>query len=159
MLDLFIAGWGTWCWHWVRKYLNEIEGNLANLGRTISTLWMNHLEFLKRPENRHQVGSMTSMRMKVLQQADVILCQTSSCRTAEMDNLFVRSDSKETQRSISCCIIDDACKCPESASLFPLGLGITKLVLVGDLIVNLDCAVTNSIVICFYIRFSYFFIN
>lgn len=37
-----------------------------------------------------------------------------------------------SNRPFLCCMIDDASECAESEILFPLGFGISKLVLAGD---------------------------
>ena len=47
--------------------------------------------------------------------------------------LFSKTSLLEpSKRPFLCCIIDDASKCSESETLLPLGLGIDKLLLVGD---------------------------
>jgi superfamily I DNA and/or RNA helicase len=69
------------------------------------------------------------IRRHLLSHAQIICSTLNSCRSREMEELFLEHQGSSP---FLCCILDEASQCTEPESITPLAFGITKLILIGD---------------------------
>ncbi|KZS02562.1 Uncharacterized protein APZ42_000355 [Daphnia magna] len=105
------------------RKLEQLEGQIEGVDRSLNECMKNHYNYFNTERMR------SAFKKDVISGSQVIFSTLNSCRSREMENLFVQN---RRGTAFLCCIIDEASQCTEPESLTPLVFGISKLVLIGD---------------------------
>ncbi|XP_057368636.1 uncharacterized protein LOC130689698 isoform X2 [Daphnia carinata] len=105
------------------RKLEQLESQIEGVDGSLHECRKNHYNYFNSEKMRSQ------MKKEVILGSQVIFSTLNSCRSRDMENLFVQNRNGP---AFLCCIIDEASQCTEPESLTPLVFGISKLVLIGD---------------------------
>ncbi|KAI9555294.1 hypothetical protein GHT06_017809 [Daphnia sinensis] len=105
------------------RKLEQLEVQIEGVDRSLRECKKNHYTYFNSERMR------CSFKKDVISGSQVIFSTLNSCRSRDMENLFVQNRSGT---AFLCCIIDEASQCTEPESLTPLVFGVSKLVLIGD---------------------------
>ncbi|KAK4022260.1 hypothetical protein OUZ56_007739 [Daphnia magna] len=105
------------------RKLEQLEGQIEGVDRSLHECRKNHYNYFNTERMR------SAFKKDVISGSQVIFSTLNSCRSRDMENLFVQN---RRGTAFLCCIIDEASQCTEPESLTPLAFGISKLVLIGD---------------------------
>ncbi|EFX89072.1 hypothetical protein DAPPUDRAFT_310816 [Daphnia pulex] len=105
------------------RKLQQLVVQIDQVGRCRQECYENHVNYFHTEKERFET------RRSLLFNAQIICSTINSCRSEEMENLFLE---ETPDNRFLCCIIDEASQCTEPESLTPLAFGISKLVLIGD---------------------------
>lgn len=103
--------------------LEEMNDQIEVVQRSYNESLETHFQYFNSKKER------LGIRRHLLSHAQIICSTLNSCRSREMEELFLEHQGSSP---FLCCILDEASQCTEPESITPLAFGITKLILIGD---------------------------
>ncbi|XP_046463247.1 uncharacterized protein LOC124209338 isoform X2 [Daphnia pulex] len=103
--------------------LEQINDQIEVVNRSYDESLETHFQYFNSKKER------PGIRKHLLSHAQIICSTLNSCRSREMEELFLEHQGSSP---FLCCILDEASQCTEPESITPLAFGITKLILIGD---------------------------